>query len=195
MLGLKKIALTGGLAVGKSTVCRLLQDHGAYVVDADAIVHQLLTLTSPVGQEIVKLLGPDIVVNHQINRKKISNIVFSNPVKLKALESILHPAVRAEINQLFETVKDNAAYRFFVAEVPLLYEAQMEDDFDIVIAVVSDPKIARLRAPDKEEFDRRSRFQLPQAVKRAEADYVIVNQGDLTVLKTEVDRLIPQLLV
>lgn len=119
--------------------------------------------------------------------------MFSNPTKLKSLESILHPAVRLEIQKQFETVKNNPSYRFFVAEVPLLDEANMHDNFDTVIAVVADPKIARQRASSPEEFDKRLRFQLPRAIKQAAADYVIVNDGNLSALKAEVNQLIDQL--
>ena len=194
MLSLRKLAVTGGLAVGKSTVCRLLKDHGAYVVDSDEIVRQLLLKESPTGKQVIKLLGPEIITNNQIDRKKISNIVFSNPSQLKKLEMILHPAVRQEIQRQFNTVKTNTSYRFFVAEVPLLYEAGMESDFDAVIVVSADEKIARQRAASPEEFDRRGRFQLPAAAKKAKANFVINNQGDLKDLKAQIEALIPQLL-
>ena len=118
-VNLRKVAVTGGLASGKTTVCRLLKERGAYVVDADALVRGSLVTDSAIKQQVIKLLGQEIVVNHQIDRKKISDIVFSNPEKLKQLEPILHPAVRREINHLFDTVKLEK-YRFFVAEVPLL---------------------------------------------------------------------------
>jgi dephospho-CoA kinase len=194
VLSLRKIAVTGGLAAGKSTVCRFLKESGAFIADADEIVRQLLTKDNPTAQQVIKLLGPEIITNNQIDRKKISNTVFSNPSKLRALELILHPAVRHEINRLFETIKDSIAYRFFVAEVPLLYEAQMENEFDAVITVTADEKKARQRSQSAEEFDRRSRFQLPQAAKQAKATYVIKNEGDLNALKAEVTALIPQLL-
>lgn len=190
---MRKVAVTGGLSAGKSTVCRLLKEHGAYVVSADEIVRQQLMPESSIAQQVINLLGPDVVINHQIDRKKVSDIVFSNPLKLKKLELILHPIVRQEISRLFEEVKDHAAYRFFVAEVPLLYEANMQNDFDIIIAVVCDEQIAAKRASNKKELDRRSRFQLSQSAKQSRADYTIVNQGDLTALKTEVSRLIPKL--
>ena len=194
MLVLRKIAVTGIISSGKSTVCRLLQEYGAYVVDADAVVHRLLSPKTSCGEQVIKLLGPEILTGNQISRKKISNIVFSNPSKLQALEAILHPVVRQEINRLFETVSKNESYRFFVAEVPLLDEAHMRDDFDMVVAVVTDPAIARKRASSTEEFDRRSRFQLSQSTKEAQADYVITNQGDLAALKAEVALLIPKLI-
>ncbi|MBP7073845.1 MAG: dephospho-CoA kinase [Rhabdochlamydiaceae bacterium] len=191
---MKKIAVTGGLAVGKSTVCEFLAELGAYVVSADEIVRQLLQADSPTGQLVIKLLGSGIITKNQIDRKKISNIVFSNPAQLKALEQILHPAVRHEIQRLFDSVKNNAAYKFFAAEVPLLYEARMENEFDAVITVIADEKIAKDRTANEEEFERRSRFQLPQAAKETKATYVIKNEGDLSALKAQVTALIPQLL-
>ncbi len=191
---MKKIAVTGGLATGKSTVCRFLKELGGYVINADEIVRQLLTAENPVGLQVIKLLGPVIITNHQIDRKKISNIVFSNPTKLQALESILHPAVRNEINHSFENIRNNNTYRFFVAEVPLLYEAQMENEFDTVIAVVADEKTAKERSASEDEFERRSRFQLPSAAKSVKATYTIKNDGDLSTLKAQVAALIPHLL-
>lgn len=190
---MRKVAVTGNIASGKSTICCLLKEQGAFTVDADAVVRELLKVENPVGQQVVKLLGSEVITSNQIDRKKISQIVFSNQTKLKALESILHPPVRRTINELFETVKHDSSYRCFVAEVPLLYEAQIQDDFDCVVAVIVDPQIARQRAIDVEDFDRRSYFQLPQAFKEARADFVIVNQGDLNILKAEVSRLIPKL--
>ncbi len=191
---MKKIAVTGGMGSGKSIVCQFLKEAGAYVVDADTIVRQYLTPENPIGQQVIKLLGSEVIINNQIDRKKISNIVFSSSTKLKALESILHPAVSDAINQLFETVKENKMYKFFVAEVPLLFEARMEHEFDSVIAVITQEKIARGRAEYPEEFDRRSRFQLPSHAKQAQATYVIKNDGDIPSLKAEVTALIPQLL-
>lgn len=192
---MRKIAVTGGLATGKSTVCHILEECGAYVVSADTIVGQLLSQEGITRRQVVELLGPEIITNHQIDKKKVSNIVFSNPSKLSALESILHPAVQREINRLFENVKNNKAYRLFVAEVPLLYEAHMEKDFDAVIAVITDESTAKARSGNPEEFERRSRFQFPQAAKQLDATFVIKNQGILSSLKAQVSDLIPQLLL
>jgi dephospho-CoA kinase len=181
VLTLRKIAVTGGLSAGKSTVCGLLKEYGAYVVDADKIVHSLLSPDTPIGKRVVALLGPEIITGNQINRKKISDIVFSNPTKLTALEAILHPAVRQEINNQYNHVKNNPAYLFFVAEVPLLYEAGMEEDFDTVIAVVADER-SNMR-------ERRIR-QLPPSLKALRADYTISNNGDMASLRLSVHNLV-----
>lgn len=189
MLVLRKIAVTGGVSAGKSTVCHLLKEYGAYTVDADAIVHNLLSPNTPIGKKVVDLLGPEIVTGTQISRKKISEIVFSNPKKLKALEAILHPAVKEEINRQFNQVKNNPSYRFFVAEVPLLYEAGMEKDFDTVIAVVADDATIRARSK-KENMKERVENQLPSSTKASYADYTISNNGDIAALRLSIQNLV-----
>lgn len=185
---MRKIAITGGLAAGKSTVCRILQEYGAYIVDADEIVRSMLSPNTPIGKRVIALLGSEIVTGNQINRKKISEIVFSNPKKLTALEAILHPAVMEEINCRFDQVKNHPSYRFFVAEIPLLYEAQLEGEFDHVVAVIADERVARQRFQEG-DFEQRNARQLSSASKASKADFTIVNNGELTVLHSSVQDL------
>jgi len=90
MLKLVKIAITGGVASGKSSVCRFFQELGAYVVNADAIVHKLLDPSSDLGKQIIQLFGT-------LSRKRLSEIVFEDPEKLEKLEKLLHPAVLKKI--------------------------------------------------------------------------------------------------
>ena len=92
MLKLKRAAVTGGLSCGKSSVCRILSELGAYVVSADKIVHQLLSSDANLGQEIVHLLGPSVLVNQTLDRSRIAHIVFHDSELLKALEALVHPA-------------------------------------------------------------------------------------------------------
>lgn len=191
MLILKKIAVTGGYASGKTTACQILKKYGAYIVDSDAIVHQLLSLDTAIGQQVVKLLGTEIVTGNQINRKKIATIVFSNPHKLKALEVILHPAVQKEIARSFDRVQDFPQYSLFVAEVPLLFEAKMEDDFDLVVAIRTDPQVAQKRLGNRVEFQRRMAEQLSD--KTEKADFILENNGDLKDLEYQIQKIIPEL--
>jgi dephospho-CoA kinase len=191
VLSLRKIAITGKLASGKSTVGRILQEYGAYVVDADEIVHSLLSLNTPTGKKVVELLGPEIVAGNQIDRRKISEIVFSDFKKLTSLENILHPAVKQEINKLFDHVKNNPTYKMFVAEVPLLYESGMEKDFDLVIAVIADEKVARQRSTAA-QFDQR--YARQHKDKASKADFVITNNGDLNLLRSSIDEILDRLI-
>ena len=191
---MKKIAVTGGLSSGKSTVCLFLKDLGAYVVSADAIVHQLLSSDEVISQKVTHLLGPRILIEDRIDRKKIAKIVFSDPVKLKALEKILHPAVEKEIVRQYEQVKNNSSYIFFAAEIPLLYETGMEKLFDRIIAVNTDTQVALSRYETstgltKKDFDARMSYQK----KPLKADFVIVNNGDLADLKKNIVSIVQQL--
>jgi dephospho-CoA kinase len=191
VLSLRKIAITGNLASGKSTVGRILQEYGAYVVDADEIVHSLLSPNTPTGKKVIELLGSVIVVGNQIDRKEISEIVFSDFEKLTSLENILHPTVKQEIDRLFNLVKNNPSYKMFVAEVPLLYEAGMEKDYDAVIAVITDKKVAMQRFPAG-QFEQR--WERQDKNKAAKADFVITNNGDLNVLRSSIDAILDRLI-
>jgi dephospho-CoA kinase len=191
VLSLRKIAITGNLASGKSTVGRILQEYGAFVVDADEISHNLLSLNTPTGKKVVGLLGPEIVVGNQIDRRKIAEIVFSDSEKLTSLEKILHPAVKQEIDRRFNDVKNNPSYKMFVAEVPLLYEAGMEKDFDTVIAVIADIAVARQRSTTA-QFDKRWARQHKD--KASKADIVITNNGDLKMLKSSIESIVDRLI-
>lgn len=193
MLALKKVAVTGGVSCGKTTVCALLKESGAFVVSSDEIVHRLLSPQTAIGKQVIHLLGTDIVVGREIDRKKIANLVFSNPEKLHSLETLLHPVVREEIEHLYFSMKDHLDFTLFVAEVPLLYEANMESFFDHVITVIADPSIAQKRFPG-EYFAQRMERQALTSKKAAHADFTIVNNSDFDGLKQAVSKITSQLL-
>ena len=95
MLTLKKIAITGGISSGKTTVCRILNKHGACTLNSDQIIHKFLTDDYPCITETIDLFGSEILTDGKIDRKKIAEIVFNDVEKLKALEKILHPRLLA----------------------------------------------------------------------------------------------------
>src|SRR5579872_4450591 len=138
MLKLVKIAITGGVASGKSTVCQFFKELGAYVVNADAIVHQLLKPDSHLGQQVIRLLGSEVLHNGQLDRGRIAEKVFRDPKQLKALEKILHPEVIHRIAEEYEKAVKDGSYTSFVVEIPLLFEIQGESFYDAVIAVLAD---------------------------------------------------------
>ncbi|MBI5272694.1 MAG: dephospho-CoA kinase [Chlamydiia bacterium] len=190
MLKLRKIAITGGVASGKTTVCRIFRNLGAFVVNADAIVHELLVPDTNLGQQIVRLFGKEIVADGILNRGMIAEKAFTHPQTLQELESLLHPAVKQRIEALYETACRAKTYTSFLVEIPLLFEIQWESFYDCVIAVVSDEGVARERFAQEgfppEEYDRRMKRQLDPNQKAKRADYVILNKGSLEDLKRQV---------
>src|SRR3990167_10662892 len=105
MLNLKKVAVTGGVSSGKTTVCRILEDHGAFQVSSDEIIHQLLSLNTICIKQVTDLIGSEIFKDGKIDRKKVAELVFSSEEKLKALEKILHPLLFEEIEKLYQQIR------------------------------------------------------------------------------------------
>ncbi|MGL5626934.1 MAG: dephospho-CoA kinase [Candidatus Rhabdochlamydia sp.] len=194
MLKLKKLAITGGLSSGKTTVGRLFKDLGAFVINADELVHALLIPDSVIGRKVIQLFGPSIVENNSFNRKKIAQQAFLNVKLLKALEALIHPVVYAEIEKEYQHVKQAGKYPLFIAEIPLLYELLKQDEFDIVITVTADPSLCQKRFIKQthqtiKEFEQRMAQQINPEEKAKKSDYVIKNNGSLADLRDQVTKL------
>jgi dephospho-CoA kinase len=202
MLMLVKIAITGGLSCGKSSFCRFLRDHGAHVVNADEVVHQLLRSPhTTIGKQVVALLGADIVVNDSLDRQAIAKKVFTNSTLLSSLEKILHPAVAEEVErqyqQLYNSDKNqeqksldnkSAKKTLFVSEAPLLFEVDGEKKFQYTVAVIAPEdecikRFIKATGQTEAEFKRRMARQLPQEEKGRRADFTIENKGSLEDLQ------------
>jgi dephospho-CoA kinase len=192
---LLKVAVTGGLGSGKTTVCRLFKDLGAYVVSADQIVHELLTPDTELGKKAISLLGEEIVDGHQLNRLKIAQKVFSQRQLLRILEEMIHPAVFKEIENRYQRAnQEEHRYSLFVAEIPLLYEARAEASYDVTVCVIADPMVCKSRLEKErqqaiQDFEARSQRQMNPQAKASRADYTIENNGSLEDLKKKVEQL------
>ena len=191
---MRKVAVTGGLSSGKSTLCNIWQELGAAVVSADTIVHHLLSPNTQIGQQVIELLGAEVLKGQQIDRALIAKKVFNDIDLLKQLESKLHPAVLEVIEQRYEESLNQTNVHLFVAEVPLFFEAAsylgFKNYFDVIVAVVAPLEICQHRfsqrtGRDKEEFNRRANRQMSMEDKAALADYVINNSGSNQDLKTK----------
>jgi dephospho-CoA kinase len=205
MLTLKKVAVTGGLASGKSSVCGFFKELGAYVVDADEIVHQLLSPHTSIGLQVIALLGEEILVDGQLDRSRIAKKVFHDQRLLLALQNILHPAVMTEIDNQYQNVKNQGQASLFVAEIPLLFEIGAEKFFNFTITVKASAgkclerfgqRTASSTACEvKTEFENRMRAQLPLEEKMRRADHVIDNSGSLSSLRRSIAQIYQDLLI
>lgn len=196
MLKLRKIAVTGGVASGKSTVCAFFHEWGASVVSADKIVHHLLSNDQQIIRQLTLLFGAGILADGIPDRGAIARRVFNHPQLLKSLESLLHPAVIASIEDNYRNACEEGNAALFVAEVPLLYEVGYDDAFDAVVFVDAPPEVCRQRfiqqGGDAEDFARRCARFLPSSVKRRRAHYVIDNDGNMAQLQKAARRVYEQ---
>jgi len=197
MLELKKIAVTGGIASGKTTVCHLLKKHGAYQVSADEIIHQLLETNKACIKEVITLLGTDVLTQGKIDRKKVADKVFTDTDKLEKLETILHPLLLGEIEKEYQSVKEDQRYNAFVVELPLVQEIGKAKEFDCILAVLSDEARAKKRFAEKgfskEEYERRMKRQWNISMKKAHATYTIINDGTLEELENQIKQFMTTL--
>lgn len=193
MLNLKKIAITGGVASGKTSVCRFFKELGAFVVNADQLVHDLLETDTHLAQQVIQLLGSDILQSGKISRSAIAEKVFNHPERLKRLEEIVHPAVLRKIDELYRQAKREGNHSCFVVEIPLLFEIQEESNYDVIVAVLTDEAVAKRRFEQAgfqpTEYKRRMDRQLNPHQKADRANYIIHNKGSLEDLHKQVIEL------
>lgn len=194
MLALRKVAVTGGLSCGKSTVCHFFSELGSKVVYADEIVHQLLKPETLLGQKVIELLGPNILTKGQIDRSKIASKVFANPKQLHSLEKLLHPIVYEEIEKEYNSAVQDKDITLFIAEIPLLFESGGNKFFDTIITITAPleqcwERFLNSTGYEREEFDRRMANQMDPLEKAKRANYIIRNNGSLDQLKQEVNKL------
>ena len=197
---MKRYALTGGFATGKSTVGRMFEDLGIPRIDADVLVHKLLEPGTEVWNQIVATFGEAILQNDGlIDRPKLADIVFHDPVKRKKLEAIVHPKVRESID--LETKKlSDAGHEKILVEIPLLFEAgwNKEKKWDAILVVTADEKTQLERAVKKfglsaEAVQARIAAQLPLAEKEKKATFVIDNGKDQAHTQAQVEAILKKL--
>jgi dephospho-CoA kinase len=189
------IGVTGGLGTGKSTVARLFGQLGAEVLDADRVVHRLMEPGRPVWKKIRAEFGPLVLEpGGRINRKRLGEIVFRSPSRLKALNRIVHPAVRRSILAEMSRLKRNRPRAVVVLDIPLLIESGRAYRTDAVVVVTASAAAAARRLKARSgwspaQMKRRSGFQMPLREKVKHADFVVRNGGSLADTRRQVVRV------
>jgi dephospho-CoA kinase len=186
-----KVGLTGGIGAGKSTVADLFSQKGAVVIRSDELARQVIEPQTPGFQQVVDRFGKDFVNSDgYIDRAKLAQVVFQDDAALKDLENIVHPLVRNKTNQIIE---QHTSETIIVNEIPLLLEKKMESLFDFLVIVISSEKnrLERLikRGLTKEQANARMAKQVTDEERKAAADFLIVNDGNLDQLEADVQKI------
>jgi dephospho-CoA kinase len=188
------IGLTGNIASGKSTVAQMFADRGATIIDADELAREAVAVGSDGHRKIVERWGDDILkADGGLDRVALRQIVFQEPTELEALNSIVHPEVSRLRDDLINEARERGD-ETVVCDLPLLFERRLVDDFDRIV-LVDAPRPLRLerltrdRALGQHEAMNMIAAQMPAELKRARADFVIDNDGDIAALETRVDEV------
>jgi dephospho-CoA kinase len=186
-----RVGLTGGIGSGKSLVATELAKRGAVIIDADVLAREVVEPDSPAFTAVIERFGPQVVTDGQLNRARLAEIVFADPLARRDLEQIVHPAVRARAAEL-ERSADSAAVVVHV--IPLLVETGQQQDFDVVVTVDTDheTQIQRLMARNgfsRAEAESRIAAQATREDRNRAADVVLDNSGSLAQLKEQIAAL------
>jgi len=192
--GMFILGVTGGVGSGKSTVAKILEEKGARVLDADAIVHELYR-GGKLAQAIAIAFGAETLdANGGVQRAKLAEIVFRHPARRRELEQLVHPAVRARVLEEIERLRREGFLGIVVVDAALLVESSHPYPLD-ALAVVAAPEEARLarleaRGMSRAEAVRRMAAQATDEEKERRADVVLRNDGTLQDLEARVDEML-----
>jgi dephospho-CoA kinase len=188
------IGLTGGIASGKSTVAKMLTERGAILIDLDGIAREVVNPGQPSLFRIAERFGQAVLQEDgSLNRKKLGDIVFADPSERKALEQIIHPAIRAIMKERMAYYETNAPHKLIVVDVPLLYESGLESYFEqiMVVYVPRNTQLQRLMERNKltvEEAEKRLSAQMDIEEKKTRADILIDNSNSIALTEQQIDR-------
>ncbi len=186
------IGLTGAMGSGKSTVAKVLREKGFPVLDADQVVHDLLKPGGDVAKDLISTFGQSVRgADGNLDRRALGKLVFTDPTKLDQLEAFLHPKVREEVARLKAILVKNGTSAAFY-DVPLLFEKNMESQFDFILVVSADDVVRRERIQRRmnlslEDILAREQKHVSPEIKSRKASAVIVNDSSMENLAREID--------
>jgi dephospho-CoA kinase len=189
------LGLSGGIGSGKSTVAKILTELGAVVIDADVIAREVLE-PGQIGYENTILTFGESVLSESgsIDRKKLAELVFQNPDQLAKLEAIIHPAVIDRVAQIRESLPDTS---IVVYDTPLMFEKQLQGQFDKVLIVSADIELRRSRLLERglelNDINARMANQATDEQRETIADFVIKNNGSTAQLQEQVAKVWQQI--
>jgi dephospho-CoA kinase len=191
-----RVGLTGGIGSGKSTVGALLAEHGAVVIDSDALAREVVAAGSPGLAAVVDVFGPEVLTAAgELDRAAMGRRVFADPAARVRLEAVIHPLVRRRAAEIEAAAPTDAVV---VHDIPLLVETGQAGSFDVVVVVdapveLQIDRLTRERDMTAEEARSRIDAQASRGERLAVADHVVANDSTPAALREAVDRLWTQL--
>ena len=189
------LGLSGGIGSGKSTVAKILSNLGAVVIDADVIAREVLEPNQAGYRKAIEVFGESILDSDlRIDRKRLAQLVFQNSDELAKLEAIVHPAVIARVAQIRNSLPESTVV---VYDTPLLFEKNLQEQFDKVLIVVTDSEHRKARLIERglelTDIEARIANQATDAQRRTVADFVIENNGSPEQLQDQVTKVWQQI--
>lgn len=183
------IVLTGSIGTGKSTVSKMLQEHGFELIDADTISKEILPLHV---KEVRALFGEGVIVNESIDRKALGAIIFNDKAEREKLNALMRPLIREEILKRSEVLEQKG--KPYIIDIPLYYESEGYD-CKVVVVVYAPVEVQRKRLMQRENFtkeeaQKRIDAQISIEEKRVMADFLINNSFDMKFLESEIEKFI-----
>lgn len=194
------VALTGGIATGKSVVAKALKKKGCYIHSADSVAHRLMRPGQPAWQKIIDHFGAKILNPDQtINRAKLGEIVFSSPKERQFLNELIHPLVWQKKKEAIGRLEKKGRFKIFVSEAALTVEAGFAPFFDKVVVVTCRPAIQLERLMKRDGINRcqalkKIRSQMPLKEKMKRADYLIDTSGSMAETIAQSEKLFVSLM-
>jgi dephospho-CoA kinase len=190
-----RVALTGGIACGKSVIARIFEEKGFFVHSADRVARELVSPDSTAWKKITRRFGPGILRGDRtIDRARLGAIVFADPEARRFLDALLHPLVLAERTRALRSVEREGRHAVFVSEAALTIEAGYDRYFDKVVVVHCDEGVQLRRLMERDgigepEARRKISSQLPRREKLKRADYAIDTSGTLVETVEQAERV------
>lgn len=186
-----KIAITGGIGCGKSTVLKFLEANGIACLSADTVVRRLLSKDGAVIQSVIEHFGSELKnEDGSVNRSALAKIVFRSKCELEWLESLLHPLVRESCEVFLKLHNAEPA----CVEIPLLFEKRLEINYDLIVSIICSDANAnirlRLKGYSETDIAFRRQQQLPNSIKAEQSNFVLSNDGSLSFLEQQMITLL-----
>jgi len=188
------IGLTGGIGSGKSTVADIFSKYGFPIIDSDKIAREVVEPDEQAWQKIVQYFGKEVLnSDNTLDRKKLGEIIFHDPIKREQLNQITHPIIIARI--LSEADKLQKKHKHVIVEIPLLYESNSENLFDLIIVVYVDQKTQLQRVIERDQIGQalalaKIEAQISLEIKKDKADFVIYNDHGIEKTREQVEAII-----